>query len=447
VLFAHNEDDGGDPVLHHWKMARRKHAPGAVIPLAGGGKAPQVGETFAYLWSQIPGYHFSDAYLNEHGVALASNACASREDKPALKDGGIGFALRRIVAQRARTAREGVEIATALLAEYGYAASGRVLTIADPKEAWLICLVRGKHWVAARVPDDRIIAIANTYPIRHVDPADRDNFRVSPELVEYAKTRGWYDPERDGGFDFAVVYATRRARTNPRNSRRQWRALQLLADEPVKESWDLPDFVKPKKKLTPADLMAVLRDHYEGTEYDDTAGYTQGSPNRTAQRTICTAATVNSVVFQLRANLPVEIGALMWIAMSRPDGSVYLPWYYGMRDVPPGFADGDPATAFARHFDPAATSLGNPDSFQAFHDLCARLEDAYGARLPAVKRLRDELEGGFFRLQPDVERMSAWLLKSDRDKGLDFLTAYVFGQTVRAVQKAEALSQSFEQTP
>lgn len=447
VLFAHNEDDGGNAVLHHWKMDRARHPEGATVRLHGGGTVPEVAETFGYLWSQMPGYHFSDAYLNEHGVALASNACGSREDHPALKSKGIGFMLRRLVAQRARSARHGVEIAASLLDEFGYAASGRILTIADSKEAWLICLVKGKHYVAARVPDDRVVVIPNTYVIHRVDPDDRANFRVSAGLIDYAKERGWYDPEKDGAFDFAMAYALPGARLNERNYRRQWRAINLLAKEPVDENWHLPDFFAPKRKLTPADLMAVLRDHYEETDYDLTDGYRKGSPNRTAERTICTTATQNAVVFQLRANLPVEVGALMWIAMRRPDGSVFLPWYLGMRDAPPGFSHGDPARAFADHFEPIAKENGNPPAFRVFADLCARLGAAYGERFPAVKRMRDDLEGGFFRLQPKVERLTAWLMKTDRDEGLDFLTAYVFGQTVRAVQKAEALSRSFEQTP
>ncbi|MBN2490774.1 MAG: C69 family dipeptidase [Planctomycetes bacterium] len=448
VLFAHNEDDDGDVVVRFYRFERQRHAPGSVLTLKGGGAVPQPEETLGGLWSQMPGFDYSDIYLNDHGVAVASNACTSREDKPELTDGGIGYDLRHLVGRRARTAREGVEIAIAAVAKFGYADSGRLLAIADPGEAWVICLVRGKHWVAARVPDDRVLTVANTYPIRLVDPADRENFRVSPGLIEHAKSRGWYVPERDGPFDFARAYASPAARTDPRNFRRQWRAIRLLAEKPPEEGWDLPAFVSPQKKLAPADLMAVLRDHYEGTERDLTDAYRKGTPNRTAERTLCTDSTRNAVVFQLRADLPVEVGALMWVAMRRPDGSVFLPWYVGIREVPPGFADGDPATALAAHFAPEATRLGNPESFQVFHDLCDALDDAYGERFPAVRKLQDELERGFFRWQPEIERLVASTLRAgDREAARDLLTAYVLGQTARAVHRAGALAASFPQSP
>jgi dipeptidase len=325
-----------------------------------------------------------------------------------------------------------VAIAGELLAKFGYAASGRLLTIADPREAWVICLVHGKHWVAARVPDDKVLVVANTYPIRRVDPADTANFRVSPGLIAHAKKRGWYDPERDGPFDFSAAFAAPAARENPRNFKRQWRGIRLLSDDPVKLGPDLPAFVTPRKKLTPADLMAVLRDHYEGTELDRTDGYRQGNPNRTGERTICTDPTRNAVVFQLRADLPPEVGALMWIAMARPDGSIFLPWYVGMRDAPPGFSYGDPDTAFERHLKPEATARGNPAAYRVFVERCARLDDDYGKHFPAVRAAREKLEASFFRLQPSFEAEAKRLLAEDREAALDFITAYVYGQTARS---------------
>lgn len=76
--------------------------------------------------------------MNEWGVAVVSNACRPSkigEEKP--EDMGIGYGLRRLVAERARSAREAVEIAGALIEEFGYT-SGRSYQFCDKNEAWVI---------------------------------------------------------------------------------------------------------------------------------------------------------------------------------------------------------------------------------------------------------------------------------------------------------------------
>lgn len=59
----------------------------------------------------MPNFFFSDSYLNEWAVAIASDASSSKERSPyAVTQGGIMYWLRRLVAERAKTAREGVYV-------------------------------------------------------------------------------------------------------------------------------------------------------------------------------------------------------------------------------------------------------------------------------------------------------------------------------------------------
>ena len=102
VLMAHNEDDGPPQVVHHLKVWRRTHAPGEIVLLDNGGRLEQVPTTWGYFWSEMPDMRFSDSFLNEWGVCIASNRCPSRENAGEVTDGGIGRLLRRLVAQRAR---------------------------------------------------------------------------------------------------------------------------------------------------------------------------------------------------------------------------------------------------------------------------------------------------------------------------------------------------------
>ncbi|MDM7926142.1 MAG: C69 family dipeptidase, partial [bacterium] len=181
VLFGHNEDDYGDRVVNVWKVPRIRHTPEERVRFLDGAEIPQAAETWAMLWFQVDGLKYSDLYCNEWGVTVASDACPSREGNPSLTDGGAGWPLRRVVAERARTAAEGARIAGQLLDRFGYPSSGRTLVICDSKEGWLLSMAAGKHWVAQRVPDDAVVVLPNTYVVRGVSAGDTGNFMLSSE--------------------------------------------------------------------------------------------------------------------------------------------------------------------------------------------------------------------------------------------------------------------------
>ena len=162
VLFGHNEDDSGRRVVNIWRVPRIKHQPDEMVRLVNGDEIPQVEETWSLLWFQVNGLKFSDYFMNEWGVCVGTDACRSREEQTVIDQGRIGYMLRRIVAERAKTAREGVTIAGELLDKLGYASSGRTMAICDAEEGWLLSIVAGKHWVAQRVPDDEVAILPNT---------------------------------------------------------------------------------------------------------------------------------------------------------------------------------------------------------------------------------------------------------------------------------------------
>ncbi len=115
VIMAHNEDDAPPQIVHHRKVPRKRYSPGEKVTLRNGGLLDQVEQTWAYIWSEMPGMLFSDSYINEWGVGVTSDNCPSREDKPEITDGGIGYMLRRLVAERAKTARQGILLAGELV--------------------------------------------------------------------------------------------------------------------------------------------------------------------------------------------------------------------------------------------------------------------------------------------------------------------------------------------
>lgn len=309
VMFAHDEDDSGEQMLNVYQVPR-----GA------------VGDNVKYTWFEFPGTKVADAFINEYGVACASDGCQSREDVEDYTDGGVVYEVRTLIAQKAHSAREAVKLVGDLVTARGYASSGRTYLVADSKEGWMISLVRGRRWVAYRIPDDKVMALPNNYIIDRVDLNDTENFAGSPDLAEYAQKRGWWNPA-DGPFSFRKAYASPAQFDHPRNYLRQIHALEIISGQKYEENPNtLPICVTPKRKVDKELLMEVLACHF-------------GTPDQPGKHLggICTAVDILAVIFQLRSDVPVEIGAMGWVAAGHPCIEVFLPWYSGMTKSPEGF--------------------------------------------------------------------------------------------------------------
>lgn len=395
VLVGHNEENGGQRVLLFHKIPRQQHAPGSMVALDAGGQVEQAPQTWALLWSENPGLAYSDGYLNERGVAIVSDGCPSREDnaqtlvqRGEIRQGGIGYMLRRLVAQQAKTAREGVRLMGRLVERFGYLDSGRTYVIADPREAWLVAVVRGRRWVAQRVPDDRVAILPNVYVIGEVNLADTQNFLASPDLVSYAVARGWFDPAAGAKFNFRLAYGRPdRLAPDPRQFRGQELASGRSMVFPPPEP--LPFSVAPHRKLTVADMASILR-------------------NAQGIVPLFQVATQESAVFQLRPAMPAEIGCVYWRTTGRPDVSPLTPWYPAVNRVPASAAPAvDPAVllSLAHHFQPPPGTF-DPDPRLAWWKAKSleRFADAdYAGRFPAIQASRTAIENQALAAQAAVE--------------------------------------------
>jgi dipeptidase len=447
VIFGHNEDDYGTRIVNAWKVPRLRHGPGETVKLKNGAEIPQVPETWAMLWFQVNGLEFSDYYCNEWNVAVASDACPSREDNPDLTEGGVGFPLRRIIAERARTAREGVAVAGALLDRFGYASSGRTLVICDPREGWLLSMAAGKHWIAQRVPDDGVAVLPNTYIVRRIDPADTSNFLSSADDVAvYAAARGWWNRGTDGPFDFAAAYRTRQSDSEALKKRhfdlRQWRGLSLLSGrelpEKDAESNGLPFSVKPLRPVGIEDVMSVLRDHYEGTPHamKESSG---ANPHFQGERPICHSATLFSVVAQLRPGMTAPLRDCLWVAFGRPDTAPFTPWYSAIAAVPEGFHSAfsvaTPEEAFIHHFDPVPerTDADSTSAFWTFKAVADLINADYYGRIGGVSRSIHRFEEDMFARRNEIDKTALRLNQTERGKTVEYLTRQVAGLAEKSV--------------
>lgn len=462
VLFGHLEQNGGLRNLSYRYVPRMEHVPGSMVHLRRGGKWPQANETYAYLWTSNPGVEFSDGYFNEFGVAISSDACRTREDtydelvaRGDIVDGGIGYKLRRIVAQRAKTAREGVDIATELLNYFGYAASGRTYIIADANEAWLLGVVRGKHWIAQRVPDDAIVLLPNVHIIGpEADLSDTDNVLASEGLVEYAISRGWYNPDSGEPFSFRDAFNLPPYEGSFMDEYgvdpRQWFSQSLVKNELIElpAEQQLPFALYSEHLFTISDVANIIRSHghIDGQEPDMSLSYALGMPTDASPHhlpgtgAICSSTSQELVVYQLRNWLPAEVGSVAWRTTAAPCGSVLVPWYAGITSTPkPYYKDWplDQALDISFQFNPPPGAFNyDPDNaFDVFNALENMIDLNYPTNIKWVRERWDPFEAEQFAMQPAIEEVALKLLKDDPELARTFLTNY---SNTRAIQALEA---------
>lgn len=433
VMVAHNEDDAAPQIVNHYKVPRLKHQPGEKVKLLNGGEIDQVGETWSYIWSEMPGLLFSDSYINEWGVCVASDACPSREDNPEFSDGGINKLLRRLVAQRAKTAREGVHIAAQMVERFGYKAWGRTYAICDPEEGWLFCAVGGRHWLARRVPDNEAAAVANTFTVHQVDLSDTNFCLASADIIDYAVSRGWYDTANT--FDFAAVYAHPDAASDSSNFCRHWSGLSCIARDPIPLGESLPFSVVPKQKLDVAFLKQVLRNHYEGTELYQ-INPTTGNPHRASISTVCNEATQTSFIVQLRKNTPLDVGIVYWVCLASPCVSCYLPFHFGIPAFPDGFSGlrEQPSMDSYRQKVQAPLDFSVREAFWTFSSFHDKIAGDYADRITEVRTAMNSVESHALTLQAPLEKTAHDLYSADRIKAMTLLANYSYGIYLSAME-------------
>ncbi|MDZ7763665.1 MAG: C69 family dipeptidase [Melioribacteraceae bacterium] len=94
--------------------------------------------------------------MNEHQVVIGETTFGGRSELR-NKEGIIDYgSLMYITLQRAKTAREAIDIMTSLVDEYGYYSSGESFSIGDANEAWILEMIgkgegnKGTVWAAVK---------------------------------------------------------------------------------------------------------------------------------------------------------------------------------------------------------------------------------------------------------------------------------------------------------
>ena len=439
VIVSYSADDYGS-YGYLFFAPRTKHKRGEMRPIyhyeTGNylGEIPEARETFQRV-----------GLTNEWQVTVTETTFGGREELWEGKDGIVDYgSLMLIALERARTAREAIDVMTETVARYGYASEGETFTVADKNEVWLMEMIgkgreeKGAVWVALRVPDDCITAHANQSRIGRFPLNDPERCRYSKDVITFARRKGYYKGENDGDFSFREAYAPadfvalRCCEARVWSFFNRWgegdmeRWLPYVMGDAAAEA--LPLWVKPKKKLTCQDVKDMMRDHYEGTPLaiDDGVGagpyrmpyrptplvWEADSVKYFHERPISTQQTACVYVAEMRSWMPDWAGSCLWYGNDDANMIPLVPLYPGSMQTVPECFHPNSGNAFTFSFR-SAYWLQNWVSNMVYARYCQLF--------PELRTERDRLERDWRSLQADVEREA--LARGDTE-GRAALNAY-----------------------
>ncbi len=425
------------------------------------GRIPQLSHTFSVVGN-----------MNEHQVAIGETTYGGRSelvDSTGLIDYG---SLIYIALQRARTAREAINIMGELVAEYGYASSGESFSIADPNEVWILELIgkgtemvtkagktininKGAVWVAVRIPDGYVSGHANQARIRQFPQDDPENCLYAPDVIKFAKEKGYYNGA-DKDFSFSDTYAPVEFAGARFCDMRVWSFFKDINDD-MEQYYSyvkgddlenrMPLYIKPKRKISNKDLMNFMRDHLEGTELDmskDAGAGPFGLPYRwrpltwesdgkmyVNERATATQQTGFSFVAECRPVKPDYLGGILWFGIDDAAATTYVPMYCGMTRVPESYAvgNGDLLT------------YSETSAFWAFSFVSNFSYLRYNVMMEDVRKVQTELEEKFISEVATIDAAAAALNEVNPEMAREFITNYSVKMGDYTVQRYKKLGQ------
>lgn len=371
TLFAKNSDrDANEAQIVEVQPARdhtKDHAPGTPLRLTYI-EIPQAPHTHQVMLSRPYWMWGAEMGANEHGVAIGNDAILTKV-APGKEPGLIGMDMVRLGLERAATAQEALTLLCTLVETYGQSGNcghpqaarfhyHNSFLIADRTSAFVLETI-GREWICERVTGTR--SISNTLTIGEDFQARSDG------LEALAETVGW---KKDTRFNFREIFGAK--------------VLSELASGPKRWRRTSACLAEGRGKLTPLDMMRILRDRGKGA-----SGNPNWRPDGLMNGTICAHAsfgparrfgqTVGSQVSLLAS--PEDGGDKHFVtATAAPDIGIFKPLSLDPNHLPRQLVAKPSGT-----FDPASLWW----SHETLHR--AVLRD-YAPRLGSYQRERDRLE-------------------------------------------------------
>lgn len=424
----------GDEPSSHWLSIapRRQHQAGETIAVGGTEAAnfpgelidiPQAGETFRYISMDYSYYRglpapLTNGGMNEYGVAVRDVALSSRRELMEMTpkpQHGLNYSdVARIALERARTAREAVDIAVSLIERHGdFTYGGNSHIFADPNEGWVLLEFAGGKglWVARRLGANDVWLNWRGYnKVGYVQalPADlgkNPDYLASKNFVSFAIGQGWYRSGEGKPFNAIEVYSGEPRENSAAEVHKVEMAIRAAAP-----------------KVEPLLLMQQLHEVAR-----DSSGYGQ--------------------VAELRANIDPSL-RLLWVAPGPPITAAFVPWRLGADSVPPEYRRHRYLTAgeAERTIDHAHQGVESSRYADgAVKRLLYLVDEHRDVFLPEVNTALKAFEGRELAAQAGVELTARVLLDAHED-GLAhrYLTEQAHTDAADGLQLIEALADGIE---
>lgn len=427
----------GEEVSSHWLsiFPARDHSPNATITVGVTEDASmpgklinisQVPHTFRYLsmeYSDFEGFPapLTNGGVNEKGVAVRDVWAQNRDDLIAMTPNpqtGLQYSdLARIVLERASSAREGVQLIGDMIASYGYADyGGNSHLIADKDEGWVVWEMSGGQnlWAAERLGDDDVRVL---YPGYIEDfPLDFNNstdYMGSPNILSFAIEQGYWAPNSSVPFNIFNAYGPQDGKHTARNGGYKYMSQAALEN-----------VTRAMAPVTEQDLIERVRDFRIS---DDQAGYGQ--------------------VVSLHPSTHPDL-IRMWIAPTSSVTAPFVPWWLGVKSVPPEYGQHRYLTK-----DAASTFLSMDFQMQEATDFAGRVFKQVSyytcsdpkTFLPVVQDMLHGFENGSFEDVQWVQRSAETLVQQGlEDEAVELVTFYTHARAEKALALGKTIVEALD---
>ena len=415
--------------------------------------------------------------MNEFQVAIGETTYGGIDTLGSQEGGIMDYgSLIYVALQRSKSAREAIKVMTDLVAEYGYYSSGESFSIADKNEVWIMDFIgkgnkeKGAVWVARRIPDGYVSGHANqaritTFPQKKAKNSissdqvkkwynDEVDCIYAADVISFARGMGLYEG-KDENFSFSDTYAPVDFGGARFCEIRVWTMFNKVS-EGMDSTWEyvkgniehadtfadgtpnpnhyatnrMPLWVKAEKKVSVQDMMSFMRDHLEGTELDmrnDAGAGPFETPYRWRpltwkvdgveycnERATATQQTGFSFISQSRSWLPDAIGGIQWWGVDDADGTVYMPFYSAITEIPKNFAVGNGSMM----------EWSETSGFWVFNQVQNLSYTRYNVIHPDVAAKQSELETGFVAAVEANDKAWSAMWETDKETVMKEINAF-----------------------
>lgn len=258
--------------------------------------------------------------------------------------GGIGEEdLVILTLPYIKTAKEGVLRVAELLEKYGtYEPNGMAFN--DENEVWWLETIGGHHWIAKRVPDDKVVIMPNQFGLDNFDfddayGAQKENM-CSKDLKEFVEKNHLYLGSDDKVFNPRLAFGSRSDADHLYNTPRAWYLGRYFNPRTYKwdgidadfrpDSDDIPWSLVPERKVTIEDIKYILSSFFQGTPYNP---YSKGD-DAGKYRTIGVPNTDVSGIIQIRGYMPDRLKGIEWLTLGGANFTCSFPIYTSVNSMP-----------------------------------------------------------------------------------------------------------------